>query len=291
VKPDIRLLAIDIDGTLLSSKFKISPRDMAALRRVQSLGTEIILCTGRRHTFAMPIANLLGFDLWLCSSNGALTRSTLGETFQLDHLPAETAKRFCEYMADFRRGMVLTFDKEIRGALVIEHENWLAESVSRWIDTNARWIEYATPIESALTEDPIQAMICGPLDMMREAEAAVGCFPGKHEITLLKTEYPHRDLSILDVLNRDCSKGHAVERWAKHRGLTREQVMAIGDNYNDIEMLQFSGVSVVMGNAPNEMKQHGWMETRSNDESGIAYALEEVFGRKVLDLDLIAQPE
>ena len=74
-KPPIRLLATDIDGTLLNSQFQISEGDLVALRRAHAAGIEIVLVTGRRHTFALPIAQQLGFDLWLISSNGAVTRS------------------------------------------------------------------------------------------------------------------------------------------------------------------------------------------------------------------------
>ena len=75
LRPPIRLLAADIDGTLLNPEFQISEVDMAALRRAHQEGVEVILVTGRRHKFALPIAQQLGFDLWLISSNGAITRS------------------------------------------------------------------------------------------------------------------------------------------------------------------------------------------------------------------------
>ena len=72
----IRLIAIDIDGTLLDTKVQLSEENRAALRRAHEAGIEIVLGTGRRHNFALPIAQSLGFDLWLISSNGAVTRST-----------------------------------------------------------------------------------------------------------------------------------------------------------------------------------------------------------------------
>src|SRR5436305_4328632 len=116
VTPAIRLLGIDIDGTLLNPQFRISDCDLNALRRARELGVEIILVTGRRHTFALSIAQMLGFDLWLISSNGAVTRSLSGETFHRDLLPASTALQLCEAMRDFRGNTVLTFDKETKGA-------------------------------------------------------------------------------------------------------------------------------------------------------------------------------
>jgi len=126
----IRLLASDIDGTLLNPQFQISPGDLAALRQAQDSGIEIVLVTGRRHTFALPIAQQLGFDLWLISSNGAVTRSLSGETFHRDLMPRETCRELCTSMQEFRGNTVLTFDKETKGAIVLEHVDDLQDTFS-----------------------------------------------------------------------------------------------------------------------------------------------------------------
>src|SRR4030088_3430534 len=129
-KPSIRLLATDIDGTLLNSQFEISEGDLAALRRAHASGIEIVLVTGRRHAFALPIAQQLGFDLWLISSNGAVTRSLAGETFHRDLLPEATCRELVRGMQEFRGQTVLTFDSVDRegsgpGTIVIERLNEL----------------------------------------------------------------------------------------------------------------------------------------------------------------------
>jgi len=276
VKRRIRLLAVDIDGTLLDPYFEISAANLTALRHAHESGIEIILVTGRRHAFALPIAEKLGFydKLWLISSNGAITRSYTGETFHRDLLPAATANRLAKEMLSFRGNLVITFDQETKGALVLEHTRELTGSIQRWLQSNMDFIEFVVPIEKALTSDPVQAMFCGGVERMRQAQAALLSSDLKPDVTVLKTEYPHRDLCIMDVLNRDCSKGHALKRWAEFRGLDPAQVMAIGDNYNDVEMLEFAGVPVVMGNACDELKQNGWHVTLSNGENGVAAAVE-----------------
>jgi Cof subfamily protein (haloacid dehalogenase superfamily) len=277
--PSIRFLALDIDGTLLNSQFQISPVDLSALRRAHDAGIEVALVTGRRHDFALPIAQQLGFDLWLISSNGAITRSLSGETFYRDLLPADVCRELCGAMLDFRGNTVLTFDKSAKGSIVLEHMNELENSIRRWLEKNLQYIDFVVPIEDALVTDPVQAMFCGPIARMHEAlEALQGCRLFE-QITVLRTEYPVRDLSIVDILNRNCSKGHALERWAGFRGLAREQVMAIGDNYNDVEMLAFAGYPVIMGNASEDLRSRGWKVTLSNDQNGVAAALEPVLGR------------
>jgi Cof subfamily protein (haloacid dehalogenase superfamily) len=280
VKLPIRLLAIDIDGTLLNPEFQISDTDLASLRRIHSMGIEVVLVTGRRHTFALPIARILGFDLWLISSNGAITRSLAGETFHRDLMPAETCRRLCVAMKEFRGSTVLTFDKESKGAIVLERMDELTSSIQRWLEKNLQYIDFVIPVETALVTDPVQAMFCGPISRMQEVLTCLANSGLEKQITVLRTEYPVRDLSIVDVLNQGCSKGHALERWANYRGIPREEVMAVGDNYNDIEMLAFAGHPFIMGNASEELRGRGWPVTSPNDQSGISAALEQVLGEK-----------
>jgi len=268
--PPIRLLATDIDGTLLNPQFQISEGDLAALRRAHAAGIEIVLVTGRRHTFALPIAQQLGFDLWLISSNGAVTRSLAGETFHRDMMPAETCRRLCQAMQEFRGNTVLTFDTEAKGAIVLEHMDELSASIRRWLEKNMEYIEFVVPIERALVTDPVQAMFCGSMARMGDALNALQSAGMEGAVTILRTEYPARDLSMIDVLNAGCSKGYALERWAAHRGYRREEVMAVGDNHNDVEMLEFAGYPVIMGNACEELRGRGWTVTRGNDECGVA---------------------
>lgn len=272
----IRLIAIDIDGTLLDSRSQVSPANLEVLERAQDAGIEIVLVTGRRHQFALPIAESLGFPLWIISSNGAVTRSTGGESFHRDLMPQSTAAKICRHMSEFRDYMVITFDREGLGAIVCENHQRLYAVIQRWMEKNSPYIEYISPLETSLTEDPIQVMFCGPVELMRTAQQRLqeGDFTG--EITVLRTQYDHRDLTIVDVLHAGCSKGHALERWAAYRGIPRAQVMAIGDNYNDIEMLTFAGHPVIMGNASDDLKQSGWTITLHNDASGVAAAIEQV---------------
>jgi Cof subfamily protein (haloacid dehalogenase superfamily) len=280
ISPSIRLLALDIDGTLLNSQFQISDANLSALQRARVAGIEVVLVTGRRHDFALPIAQQLGFnDLWLISSNGAITRSLAGETFYRDLLPAELCRELCGAMIEFRGNTVLTFDKKAKGSIVLEHLNDLEHSIRRWLEKNREYIDFVIPIEDSLVTDPVQAMFCGSIARMHGALAALQSCHLNERITVLRTEYPVRDLSIVDILNQGCSKGHALERWAAFRGLSRDQVMAVGDNYNDIEMLAFAGYPVIMGNASEDLRSRGWKVTLTNDQDGVAAALEPVLAR------------
>jgi hydroxymethylpyrimidine pyrophosphatase-like HAD family hydrolase len=179
-------------------------------------------------------------------------------------------------MDEFRGHLVVTFDKETKGALVLERLDDLGPSIRRWLETNLQFIDFVVPVENALLEDPVQAMYCGTISRMEQAQRTLEASDVRGRITVLKTEYPERDLCMVDVLNQGCSKGHALERWANHRGIAREQVMAIGDNYNDIEMLEYAGVPVIMGNASAELRARNWKITLPNSASGVAAAIDEI---------------
>jgi len=278
----INVLAVDIDGTLTDPQFHVSSRNLAALRAAHQAGIQVILATGRRHDYALPIAHDLGFPLLLLSSNGALVRHSNGQTLFSERLAAATARRLIRHMDEYRGHAVLTFDRPSgpgHGSLVLERADELNQTVSRWLEVNRPNIKLVAPLEDALEEeDPIQAMYCGRLAAMEVAQQRLAQADFLDEITVLKTQYDHRDLCILDILTSSCSKGHALRRWAEENGIPREQIMAIGDNYNDLEMLEFAGLPVIMGNASEELKQNGWRVTASNQDSGVAVAVEELLG-------------
>jgi Cof subfamily protein (haloacid dehalogenase superfamily) len=280
VTSPIRVLAVDIDGTLTDPHFHVSARNIAALRAAHDAGIQVILATGRRHDYALPIAHDLGFPVLLLSSNGALVRDSEGQTLFSDRLPTATARKLIRHMDEYRGHAVLTFDRPAKpgnGSLILERADELNRTVSRWLEVNRPNIKFVVPLEAALEdEDPIQAMYCGRIAPMEVAQARLAEAGFLAEITVLKTQYDHRDLCILDILTANCSKGHALRRWAEENGIGREEIMAIGDNYNDMEMLEFAGLPVIMGNASEDLKQNGWRITASNQEHGVAVAVEEL---------------
>jgi hypothetical protein len=292
-----RLIAIDMDGTLLHSDGHVSERNLAAIREAEARGIEVAIATGRRHCYAMRVLRELDRPAHtpLISSNGTVIRTLGSELLDRTHMPVETARWLCEHVKDFRGTLVLTFDKvradgeDERGALVCERMDELNASIGRWMEVNEPYIVHVTPIEDALDNAaPIQMMLCGPIDRMREAEAHLltdpritnvdgQCRPGI-EVTLHRTEYPRRDLCILDILPAGCSKASALLHLAELRGIDASEILAIGDNWNDVPMLQIAGQSAVMANAPANLralaKERGWLIAPSNDADGVASVIE-----------------
>jgi hydroxymethylpyrimidine pyrophosphatase-like HAD family hydrolase len=284
-RPAPRLIAFDIDGTLMpSSGTLMAARTLAALRATAASGIEVVIATGRRQAYAAPLLAPVGLApaTILISSNGTVTRDFAGHTFDRAFLPLETARALCAELRPFGGTTVFTFDRIGRGELVLESLTRLHDRVALWVDANLDWIEEINPLERAFDagEAPIQGMVCGTVAEMSRAESYLASTPFSGLIEMHRTQYAERDLSILDILPRGCSKGVALSRLAGRRGIAQAEVMAIGDNWNDLEMLRWAGQPVLMGNAPEELRaiaaEGGWEITATNDEYGVALVLERV---------------
>lgn len=270
----IRLIAMDIDGTLLDSRGQVSEENARTVAEAASRGTEIVLVTGRRFDFARPIADALPCDLHLIVNNGALMKSKSGETLQRLLLPSKTARQVLEAMPEFRVIAAVVFDRPHERQVIMERVDWDDPQRGGYFRRNRAFIAEVAPLVDCLNgEDPIQVMYTGPCEPMREIMRRLESLPMAKEFTLALTEYAARDFSLVDVLRLGVTKGVALAEWARRRGIAREEVMAIGDNWNDREMLEFAGRPVVMGNSVPELKSLGWAVTGSNDESGLAEAI------------------
>jgi hydroxymethylpyrimidine pyrophosphatase-like HAD family hydrolase len=301
------MIAIDVDGTLLGAEGKVSARNKAALKAADEAGIHVVIATGRRHSYAMKVLRALDLHMEqaIVSSNGTVTRTVGARLIDRTFLPLDTSLWLCKQLDEFRNALVVTFDmvqsngEDARGALVVEELADLHGSIGKWMEANSAYIEQAVPIESVLRREdekgnaPIQMMVCGTIERMRRAEARLLEHPGvfsagvsspemlaEAEVALSRTEYPERDLSLLDILPAGCSKGVALLRLAASLGIEADEMMAIGDNWNDLSMLDIAGWPVLMENAPEDLKEmargKGWSVGGHHLEDGVADAIDKV---------------
>ena len=265
---------MDIDGTLLDSSTRLPAENVAAITQAAERGIEILLVTGRRFDFARTVSDLLPCDLHLIVSNGALIKSKTGKTHQRRLLPTSVARTVVEALPQYRAEAAVVFDRPGEKQVFLERIDYDDPCRGRYFRRNSQDIGEIAPLTDCFNgEDPIQVGFVGRVEAIRGAMQALGELPCSGEFTLALTEYLARDLSILDVMHRGVTKGFALAEWAQGRGMVRQEVMAIGDNWNDREMLEFAGLPVVMGNAVPELKSRGWAVTLSNDENGVAEAI------------------
>lgn len=270
----IRLIALDIDGTLLNSRFEVSPANQAAIVEATRRGAEVAIVTGRRYDFALPVARQIAAPITMMVSNGALVRSNDGTT-RLRHLLAkDTASQVVQATKDWRSATAVVFDRPMANQVMLEAVDWSDPIRGGYYTRNREYIGEASPLESCLTEDPVQVMFTGQVASMRAAEHLLQCLPYRSSFSLHTTVYESKDFSMIDVLHAAVSKGASLAEWAALRGIARDEILAIGDNHNDLEMLSFAGVPVVMGNCVPVLKEQGWHITCSNDEDGVAAAID-----------------
>jgi Cof subfamily protein (haloacid dehalogenase superfamily) len=276
-----------MDGTLLPALSQtISKRTAQSLLDAQAAGITVAIATGRRVAYTVPLIEGLGLraDTPLITSNGAVTSTLGGETIDCCHMEARVARGVCGVLRPFG-SVVFTFNRPGRGELVLEDLNQAHGRFALWVEANRNAIEVVKPLELALVdgEDPIQGMAAGTIERMRQAEKVLKASEWNTQCGSARTEYPARDLSILDLLPLGVSKGSALEQLASRLGVDRKETMAIGDNWNDLGMLEWAGQGFVMANAAMELrtlaKMRGWKQAPSSDDDGVAVILEAAVAR------------
>ncbi len=267
----IRLIGIDIDGTLLDSAGRMPDANRTAIQAAVAAGIHVTLVTGRSYPFARPVLDSLPEPVTLIVSNGAVERTREGRTLARRLLDQDIARSVLDATEDHRASAALIFDRDVAGQMVFENMDWSHPGRKAYWARNQAFITQAVPLQAALTENPIQVMFSGGAAVMRPLSDWI-----RREfldVAVLLTEYVHRDFSLVDVTASTATKGRALAWRATELGLTADEVMAIGDNFNDVDMLEFAGTPVVMGNAADALKDRGWHLAASNDEAGLASAI------------------
>jgi Cof subfamily protein (haloacid dehalogenase superfamily) len=270
----VRLIALDIDGTLLDSRWRVSEANRRSIQEATRRGIEVALVTGRRYDFALPVAQDLGCPVTMIVNNGGLIRSSDGRTRLKRLLPVNTARAVLDLARDWRAGAAVIFDRPRENQLILEQLEPDDSLRYAYYSRNLDFIAVVSPIKDCLTEMPLQVMFSGTVSEMDALEQLLLGAALAPEIKLAATKYASKDFAMLDVLPPGCTKGAALAEWATSQGLRRDEILAVGDNHNDFEMLEFAGIAVVMQNCVPELKTYGWHQTHSNDESGVAAAIE-----------------
>jgi Cof subfamily protein (haloacid dehalogenase superfamily) len=258
----IRLIGIDVDGTLLDSEGRLPDANRDAIHAAVAAGVHVALVTGRSYPFARPVATALPASISLIVSNGAVERGMDGETFARRLLNRHVARQVLHAMRDYRHHAALVFDRDAERQVVFETMDWDHPGRQKYWSRNNSHIAQSVPLEDALTEDPIQVMFNGSVSDMRplaellrgQARVSAASDGEVLEYSVLMTEYVHRDFTLVDVTAPEANKGYALAWRAEQMGLTRDAVMAIGDNFNDLEMLDYAGTPLARHRAP----ERGW---------------------------------
>jgi HAD superfamily hydrolase (TIGR01484 family) len=280
----IKLLALDLDGTLLNSRGEISNKNLEAIQRAEVQGVLVTIATGRRFRDALPVARQINLNAPLICHNGALLKyaDTL-ENVAVSLLEKETVREILRVGKEFGGDALLSADPIGKGVLL--YDTISAENVPL-----QKYIAWGKRLHGAEAEEAVHHVenleaICGEIETVHVSFSGTLAPMAELEMilrgklsdsaTVLTTVYPRLDFTLIDILPPDASKGIGVEKLALLNNLSAENVMAIGDNFNDLEMLKYAGTAVVMGNASLELlEREDFHTTLSNDENGVALAIE-----------------
>ncbi|MBI3932519.1 MAG: HAD family phosphatase [Acidobacteria bacterium] len=267
-----RLLALDIDGTLLRSDKAVSARTRTAIDFARAREVRVVLVTGRRHPAARRVAEQIGGRLPLVLHNGALVVED-GVVLRCRPMARRTALTAVQLGREAGEDPVVHCGHGGEGRLLVEGVHPSNTLLAYYLDKSHPDVTTVGDLGAALAEDPIQVMFGGGLGAMQALlPVLAGGLGGAARLE--RTVYPAHGVALIDVLHPDVGKAEALAFLQARWGIAAAETLAIGDNWNDRDMLESAGLGLVMGNADPAMRALGLPVLPTNDEDGVAVALE-----------------
>ncbi len=279
----IKLLALDLDGTLLNSQGQIPEENKEAIRNAEDHGVLVTIASGRRFRDARPVALEIGLNAPVVCHNGALIKyaeslETVGATI----IPVQTAENIIAAGKEFGGEALVSVDPHGKGTLVYEtisDENIPLQKYVVWSkrlhgDEAEEAVHHVENIIDYLVDhEVVHISYSGNCRQMSALQTQLN-ITLEDSVSIMATVYPHLDFTLLDLLPPRTSKATAIDKLAELNGLSSRNVMVIGDNFNDLDMLEYAGTSIIMGNADASLLQREeFYTTLSNDENGVAAAI------------------
>jgi Cof subfamily protein (haloacid dehalogenase superfamily) len=265
-----KMLVLDIDGTLLDPTSTLTKRTKRAVREALASGCIVTLATGRHYASAKPFADELELQLPIILHNGALIKnSQTGEVLYHDHLPSGAAAAAVAACVE-RHVQPILYENAFSGDGVMtgpdEHDGPFARPYLQRKGALVRRLPYASLLP---INPPLQLAVFDREQLVRAIESALS-YEGCRSTVSLTSSGGY----FLEFLSARSSKATGIRHLTEKYGLDMADVIAVGDNFNDLEMLQESGFGVAMGNAPQPVRDQAHATTGSNAEDGVAQAIE-----------------
>ncbi|TMW73389.1 Cof-type HAD-IIB family hydrolase [Alteribacter natronophilus] len=236
----IKLIALDMDGTLLGSNMDVSPENAESIKRAHEHGIEVVLSTGRMMLTAGKYAEDLGLKSYLVTVNGSEVWHTDGSLVDRQLLDVE----FMELMRD------LTDEHKTHFWAASVDKVWNAELPEKLDEYE--WMKFGFDVEDDEVREKIRAVLSGKEGL----------------------EISNSSLKNLEINAAGINKAAALKKVCNRLGITMDEVMAVGDSLNDLAMIKEAGIGVAMGNAQDFVKEHADFVTSSNLEHGVAQAID-----------------
>ena len=262
----VKLLILDLDGTLLTSDKRIADCDKKAITRALDSGVEITIFTGRNFHSALPYIEELGVEVPVVFQNGALVYDFSKKESVLEiRLDGDMARTVVDRAKKENVYAVVYTDFFSRKDMLVESD--YEGPFKAYFESNSWRITRVDDLKKAVPETVVEVALIGHEDSI---SSVVSDLDG---VSVIKGSMINGE-SFYEIFGPNCSKGEALEFVLEYFGISREDVAFIGDGYNDVEIMKKVGLPIAMGNAPEDVKSLARFVTSGNDECGVARAIE-----------------
>lgn len=273
-----KLLATDMDGTLLMNNKTLSQENIKALRYAKKQGIEIAICTGRPYVTVKPYLDKLGFDCWVITNNGGVIRNSKGDILSVDYMKPQALEEVIKLLLQEKIYFHISDEKcsyirnryerikNIEGFILRTGASRLRASLhSLWavlLSGSHKKVDFTTFVSEG--RNAVNIFILSQDQQQRRALRDK--LKGIRGINITSSGFDN-----IEVLDEDATKGKALEKLSKILNITEDSIIAVGDNYNDLSMIEYAGLGVAMKNAEEEIIERADWVTKSNEEDGIAH--------------------
>lgn len=296
--PKYDLIALDLDGTLFGPDGKVSSANSTAVEAARRAGIEVVICTGRGLVESRTAIEAIRADLPargrdvapVVTAGGAMVcDAASGRTLHRWPMREDLVRRLCDHFARAKRAPLVLKDRDAAGYDYLVINSGPIEYPTQWwfsvMDVKVRFMDSLD--EDEHPEHSVRVGFAAEASRMAELARTVKAEFGRETLTQhfaaiagnsLRTRDGAKDESIhlLEVFDPQVSKWTAVYRLALEQGIPRERIAAIGDEVNDMAMIEGAGLGIAMANAVPEILAAAKIVTRSNREDGVAYAIERI---------------
>ncbi|CQR45921.1 Putative phosphatase YwpJ [Paraliobacillus sp. PM-2] len=281
----MKLIAIDLDGTLLNGDCEVSDKNIDAIHRAINKGIDIVIVTGRPFIAAKSLLNKVGLSLPIISLNGAVIYSNKEEVIEITPMNLSISQQILTIFQENKiyteiytnKGTYSINKKDVINNIMVRANSHIEKNVALQRANQRIEVEKVKFIEdynTLITLEDIYIYKIQGFSLKQKLLRRMCSQLNTEDIIITSSG----NISI-EINHVDAQKGIALCMFARDKGIQMKDTMAIGDNLNDISMLNIVGQSVAMGNADNEIKKVCHYTTKNNNEDGVAFAIEKVLSK------------
>lgn len=277
-----KLFATDMDGTLLSDRKEISEENLRAMRHLYKEGVQVAICTGRHLASVKEYLKTLDFPCWLISNNGAVIRNTEGEVSSVVYMEKESLIDVVDILEE----------ENLYYHISDISYNYIRSSLERISKMRDYMIRTKRPLFDSLWYPIYTVLFSGYYKRVDyRSFARNGCEAAsifvisddynslsqvrKRLMNVANIDVSSSGRNNIEILNKEATKGHSLKKLASQLNIPIDRVVAVGDNYNDLTMIQYAGLGVAMENSDQAIKNQADWITKTNEEDGIAHLIYE----------------